>query len=117
MALKITATVDHVVSLAADYGRLDNFGGRKGWRLLAEAMEELSEEMGEDVEVDIIAWCCDYSHADTPEEVFEQYETGIDSEEWEEADEEERLQMICYFLQSNTSVMVCEDDCIIWAAF
>lgn len=117
MALKITATVDHVVSLAADYGRLADFGGRYGWRLLVEAMEELSEEMGEDMEVDIVAWCCDYYHATTPEEVFEQYETGIDSEEWKEADDEERLELIREYLSDNTQLLVWEEDCIIWADF
>lgn len=120
MALKITANADHVVQLAVDYGRLDNFG-HKGWRLLAEAMENLSDYIGEDIEVDIIGWCCEYSHASDVNEAFEELQRypgwGIEQSDWEGMDDDEKLEAICAFLKKRTSLMVCEDDCIIWASF
>ena len=121
MALKITANADHVVQLAVACGRLDNFG-YKGWRMLAEAIEELSEELYEDIEVDIVAWCCEYSHAASAEAAFEELqhysEWIIEQSEWEEMDDDEKLEAVEEFLQDNTTVMVvCEDDCIIWASF
>lgn len=121
MALKITANAAHVVQLAVDCGRLDNFGGYKGWRLLAEAMEQLSDDIGEDIEVDIIAWCCEYSHASSADDAFEELqhysEWDIEQSEWEKMDDDEKLEAVEEFLQYNTTVMVCEDDCIIWANF
>lgn len=120
MALKITANADRVVQLAVDYGRLDQFG-YKGWRMLAEAMEELSDDIGEDIEVDIIGWCCEYSHAISADAAFEELqhysEWSIEQSEWEEMDDDEKLEAVEEFLQENTSLMVCEDDCIIWAIF
>lgn len=120
MALKITANADHVVQLAFDYGRLDNFG-YKGWRLLAEAMEQLSDDIGKDIEVDIIGWCCGYSHAISADAAFEKLqhysEWNIHQSGWEEMDDDEKLEAVEEFLQENTSLMVCEDDCIIWASF
>lgn len=120
MALKITANADHVVQLAVDYGCLDNFG-YKGWRLLAEAMEQLSDYIGEDIEVDIIAWCCEYSHAISAEAAFEELqhypEWSIEQSEWEEMDDDEKLEAVEEWLQENSAVMVCENDCIIWANF
>ena len=120
MALKITANADHVVQLAVDYGRLDNFG-YKGWRLLAEAMEEMSDDIGEDIEVDIIGWCCGYRHAISADAAFEELQRysdwGIDQPEWEEMDDDEKLEAVEDFLQENTSLTVCEDNCIIWASF
>ena len=81
----------------------------------------MSDDIGEDIEVDIIAWCCEYSHAISAEAAFEelQYysEWRIDQPEWEEMDEDEKLEAVKEFLQYNTTVMVCEDDCIIWASF
>ena len=120
MALKITANADHVVQLAVDYGRLDNFG-YKGWRLLAEAMENLSDDIGEDIEVDIIGWCCEYSHTISADAAFEELqhysEWGIEQPEWEEMDDEEKLEAVRTCLSENTMLLVCEDDCIIWASF
>ena len=120
MALKITADANHVVQLAADYGRLDHFG-YKGWHMLAEAMEQLSDDIGEDIEVDIIAWCCEYSHANNVDEAFEdlQHYEGwnVEQEEWDELDDDEKFEAVQEFLNENTSLMVCEDGCIIWAVF
>lgn len=120
MALKITANADHVVQLAVDYGRLDQFG-YKGWRLLAEAMEQLSDDIGEDIEVDIIGWCCDYSHAISADAVAEELqhysEWSIEQSEWEEMDDDEKLESVSFFLQEHTGLMVCEENCIIWASF
>ena len=128
MALKITANADHVVQLAVNYGRLDQFGGYKGWRMLAEAMDQLSDDIGEDIEVDIIAWCCDFTHAASADEAFWdlQHSYGWDIEDddwdsmdddWDSMDDEAKLEAIKEFLQENTSLVVCESNCIIWAAF
>ena len=120
MALKITANANHVVQLAVDCGRLDQFG-YKGWRMLAEAMEELSDDIGEDIEVDIVGWCCEYSHAISAEAAFEELqhysEWRIEQAEWGEMDDDEKLESIEEFLQENASLIVCEDDCIIWTNF
>lgn len=120
MALKITANADYVVKLATDCNRLEQFG-YKGWRMLAEAMDQLSDNIGEDIEVDIIAWCCDYNHAASVEEAFAElqhyYAWTIEDADWDSMDDEEKLEAIRKFLQDNTGLMVCEDDCIIWAAF
>ena len=120
MALKITANADHVVQLAVDYGRLDQFGA-KGWRMLAEAIEELSEELGEDIEVDIVAWCCEYSHASSAEAAFEElhhhYAWAIEDAQWDEMDDDEKLEAVKEFLKERSYAMVLESDCIIWASF
>lgn len=120
MALKITATADHVVQLAIDYGLLDNFG-YNGWRMLAEAMEQLSDDIGEDIEVDIVAWCCWYSHATSADAAFEELqhysEWSIEQSDWEEMGGDEKLEVLEDFLQEHRTVMVLESDCIIWANF
>ena len=120
MALKITANADHVVQLAVAYGRLDDFGA-KGWRLLAEAMEELSDDIGEDIEVDIVGWCCEYSHAISAEAAFEElhhhYAWAIEDTQWDEMDDDEKLEAVKEFLKERSYAMVLESDCIIWTSF
>ena len=43
-----------------DAGRGDNFS-YEGKQILFDYLENLSEEMGEPIELDVIALCCDYS--------------------------------------------------------
>jgi len=56
-------------------GREDNFS-RKGRKVLFEHMEALEEELGEEIEFDPIAICCDFSEFETMKEVLDNY--GLD---------------------------------------
>jgi hypothetical protein len=44
-----------------------------GLRALYEHLEQLSEDMGEDIELDVVAICCDYSEHDSPLQCALQY--------------------------------------------
>lgn len=121
MALIQTVNPSDLYHLACKMGRDKNFG-YNGWRALGEYLEELSDSMGEDVEIDIIGLCCDYAMAESVEEFFMEFDHlhGVDlpeEEAWEELTEEEKLETIKAFLQYRTAVVVCEDDLIIWYAF
>ena len=117
MALKITIASSDVVHMASPAGRLDNFG-YKGWRTLAEYLENLSDDLGYDIEVDIIGICCDYSMAESTAEYVMEYGIpgNLTSEEWEELSEDEKLEEIEEFLIESTSLVHCSEDLIIWQA-
>ena len=70
-------------------------------------------------EVDIVGICCDYASADSADDWWKEYGeySTIDPEEWEESDEDAKLELIRDYLEYNTSVVCCESDCIIWQAF
>ena len=118
MAIKIELSQSEVVDMAVKYDRLENFG-YKGWNHIAEYLENLSDDMGTDIELDIIAICCEYNHADSVESWAGEYlqSSDIDADEWQEADDDEKLELIENYLQENTSMVCCEHDCIIWQAF
>ena len=121
MALIQTVDSSDLYHLACKMARGDGYG-YKGWKAIGNYLEELSEDTGEDIEIDIIAICCEYSMAESVEEFFMEFdhlhgEDLPDEEEWEELTEEEKLETIKAFLQHRSSVVVCEDDLIIWQAF
>ena len=121
MSLIETVNPSDLYHLACKMGRGDTYG-YNGWRALGEYLEELSDSTGEDVEIDIIGLCCEYSMAESVEEFFMEFYHlhGIDlptMEEWEELEEDEKLETIEEFLQENTALIICEDDLIIWQAF
>lgn len=119
MAIITTLTPHDVAEMARNWGRTGNFGGFAGWVKLAEYMESLSDDTGEPVELDIVAWCCGYSHATSADDWARDHleYSGIDEDAWSEADDDERLDLIRDELENNTAVVCCDDDCIIWQAY
>lgn len=118
MALIETISSSDLFHMACRMDRGNNFG-YKGWNAIGEHLEQLSEDIGKDIEIDIVAICCDYAIAESAEDWWEEHGpySNIDPEEWEEMDEDERLQAIEDYLNERTSVVVCEDGLIIWQTF
>jgi hypothetical protein len=102
-----------------DYNRADNFS-REGLEVLFDYLEGFSGDLGEPIELDVIALCCEYSE-DTPEEIAKQ--CGIDlpeREEWMDDDDysEEVKEVVLGYLKYNTSVCgVTESGTIVYAIF
>ena len=85
------------------YNRMDNFS-YKGLRILFESLEQLAQDCGMNIEMDVIALCCEYSE-DSAEDIAIGYNIGY-GEEGEDIN-----QMVEDYLQDNT--FVCgqyEDD-------
>ena len=75
-------------------GRVDNFE-HDGLRALFEYLEELAEDTGEPIELDVIALCCEYSRFESLEEFQEAY-----------GDEYETLEDV----RDATAVIVIDDE-------
>ena len=71
MAIKEEVTQDYFLKEFKKI-REDNFSNR-GLEALYLYLTELSEDMGEDIELDVIAICCNYAEYDSLEECLEQY--------------------------------------------
>lgn len=96
--MKKTINNCEFVEMFDDYGRSDNFS-RLGRRKLAEYFEQLEEDLGQDIEVDVIAICCDYSEIEIKDI---ERETGCENLE---------------DLQDNTTVIEVDDERIIYQNF
>lgn len=121
MALIQTVSANDLYHLACRMDRGHNFG-YDGWRAIGDYLESLSDDLSEDVEIDIISICCDYNMEESIEDVFMEFshEHGIDlptMEDWQELGDEEKLGTIKDYLQDNTALVICEDDLIIWQDF
>lgn len=119
MALITTLTPCGVASMAKEYDRLADMGGYYGWELLGDYLEALSEDIGEDIAIDIIGLCCDYNHYESADSVFNEYSNMIDCEkgDFNAMDEDGKLEVIREFLEYETTLVSCEDGYIIFAAF
>ena len=118
MALIETISSSDLYNMACRMDRGHNFG-YDGWLAIGDYLEQLSEDTGENIEVDIVGICCDYSMSEDVNDWWKEYGvySEIDSDEWEEMDDAEKLEAIENYLNENTSVVICEENLIIWQAF
>ena len=78
----------------ADAGRKDQFS-YDGLKALFEYLEQLEQDTGEELELDVIALCCDYSE-DTPEAIAANYSIDIEG-----MDEDEIVDAVREYLMDN----------------
>ena len=107
--------------------RPDNFS-YEGLEILFNWYDEYEEDTGEDMELDVIAICCDWNES-TVEEVINNYivsthkgKTSIYNDTvndaLEDCDEEERAEVMEEWLQDNTTVAgVTESGSIVYMGF
>lgn len=86
-----------------DYDRQEKFS-MEGLKILFNYLEELEENTCMEIELDVIALCCDYSE-DTPEDIANDYAIDIS----ECANEEETLETVKEALEYQ-GVLIGETD-------
>lgn len=87
------------VTAFRNHGRQDQFS-YDAQRLLFDYLEEREDDTGVDVELDVIALCCEYKEASVPE-VIEQYDVDI----VDAIDEEEEYAGVMKYLEDHTTVI------------
>lgn len=96
--------------------RPDNFSA-EGLAVLFAYFEELEESMGEEIELDVIAICCDYSE-DTVEGIARNYSIDMNDADPEADDYEEQCRQIVFdYLSNNTSVVGDTANGFVYADF
>jgi predicted ArsR family transcriptional regulator len=80
-------------------GRGDQFS-YEGLELIYDYLDEYERDSGKEIELDVIALCCEWSES-TPAEIIEQYDTDIDTEG---KDEDEIAAAVFEWLNDETIV-------------
>jgi hypothetical protein len=76
--------------------RYDQFG-YDGLRVLFDFLEQFEQDTGEEIELDVIALCCEYS-VDSVDSVVDMYSVDVA----DDADEAEKLKAVENFLTEST---------------
>ena len=80
-------------------GRMEQFS-YEGLEVLFDYLEELSEDTGEPIKLDVVALCCEY-YESSIEEIIDQYNIDVS---YVEGDEDEIKEMVREYLEYRTSV-------------
>lgn len=79
--------------------RNNNFS-YEGKQMLFDSLESYEEDTQTEIELDVIALCCEYNE-DTTEEIISNYNIDIK----EEATEEEKIEIVRDYLDNNTCLI------------
>ena len=79
------------------YNRMDNFR-YKGLRILFNALDELAQDCGMNIEMDVIALCCEYSE-DSIDDIIDNYDIDLSDESFDN-----KADLVANYLYDNTFV-------------
>jgi hypothetical protein len=109
--MKQTVNFSNFVDAFRAHDRYDQFG-YQALMIVFEYLEEIEESTGQELELDVVAICCDYA-TDNWENIAEAYGIEIDPNE----SEEEQKEQVKHFLEVET-IVLGETDCeIVYQVF
>jgi hypothetical protein len=109
--MKTRVYLDDFVQSFKDHGRESQFS-RPALYGLFNYLERYEEDTGEEIELDVIALCCDYTEA-SYKDIADDY--GIDVSDCE--DVEDMREAVLEHLEGETQVVWYDDDSVLFANF
>lgn len=113
--MAIVNVIDSAYELEQEFkrfGRENNFS-YAGLRVLFDYLEEISACTGEDIELDVIALCCEYSESSI-EEIIDSYNIDVSGAD---GDEEEIKVIVGEYLNDNTVICGETESNFVFACF
>lgn len=109
--MKTTLTFSGFRDAFRAYERIDNFS-YEGAKALFEYLEQYEEDTGEELELDVISLCCEYTE-DTWRSIAANYLIEYDENE----NDDEGKDAVIEYLSGNTQVVSVIGDSILYAVF
>lgn len=99
-----------------DADRKENFS-YEGLKALFDYLEDYEEQTGEEIELDVIALCCDYAE-DTVADIARNYSIDLNDADPEADDYEDQCRQIVFdYLSDRTSVVGDTADGFVYLSF
>jgi len=109
--MKTTVSNSDFIDAFRAYDRYDQFG-YKALNVLYEYLEQYEEDCDTEIELDVIALCCEYS-VDSVEDIASEYDIDI-----KDMDEDEAHDAVLEYLNERTQVCgECDDGIVYCTAF
>jgi hypothetical protein len=96
--MKTTVSNHDFIEAFRAYDRLDNFSF-EALDLLFAYFEEYEEVTGEEIELDVVAICCDFNESDA-DDIITNYSIDVEG-----MDDDEKIEAVREYLQDNTTLV------------
>ena len=93
-----------------DAGRGDSFS-YEGKRALFDYLESYEQDIGEELELDVVALCCDFNE-DSIDNIASDYRIDVEG-----LDEDDKQAAVLDYLSDNTTVIDVNGDTVIYQVF
>ena len=114
MLVQSINTASTFADMFNQYGRGDQFS-YDGLIALFDYLDELSESLGQDMKIDVIGLCCEYSEYDDLEDLADAYNQEFTEEQLQDV-EQHKAEILEYFTD-NTQVIEVKGGSYIIAEF
>ena len=104
--MKQSVDVHDFIDAFRAYDRMDQFS-YSGLKAIFDYFEQLEDDTGEEIELDVIAICCDFAEYDNAAAIAAEYDRDFDG------DEDEQEEKALNWLYENTTVIEHDDGIII----
>lgn len=111
--MKTTVSREQFYQAFADANRKDNFSSG-ALEALFDYLEEYEASCNTEIELDVVALCCEYAEG-TVEEIADEY--SIDLSDCEDDDDDAKTEAVRDFLDKHTSVVGETSDGFVYACF
>ncbi len=111
MAITQTVNSYHFERAFVNAGRGNQFS-YDALQALYEYLESLSDDLGEDIELDVIALCCEWQES-TIAEIIDQYDIDVT----DCLDDDDRKEIVVKYLEDNTTMIDLDNDSILFIQF
>jgi hypothetical protein len=108
--MKTTVSKHDFIDAFRAYDRLDNFSF-EALDLLFAYFEEYEESAGEEIELDVVAICCEYNESDA-DDIIADYRIDVEG-----MDDDEKIDAVREYLQDNTQLVGETASGFVYAAF
>jgi hypothetical protein len=108
--MKTTVSNHDFIEAFRAYDRLDNFSF-EALDLLFAYFEEYEEVTGEEIELDVVAICCDFNESDA-DDIITNYSIDVEG-----MDDDEKIEAVREYLQDNTTLVGETASGFVYAAF
>lgn len=109
--MRTTVSLSNFRNAFAEYGRKDNFS-YEGLTMIFDYLEQYEDDSGEELELDVIAVCCDFNE-DNFLDVARNYDIDLSDCE----DDDEIRETVLEYLGENTTVVGNTDDMVVYGVF
>lgn len=114
--MKQSITFSQFVDAFHAYDRYDSFG-YNGLRIIFDYLEQYEQDCNEEIELDVIAICCDYNMMDI-EDIAKEYRIDLSHLDAEDDDyEEQREEAVLDYLNDHTMVLGQCADGVVFQCF
>jgi len=100
------------------YDRQDSFS-YEAKRVIFDYLEDYEDSTGEELELDVVAICCEFDEQDV-DDIISNYRidtSDIEQDEEGNVDEDEKLELVEEYLQNHTICLGRVGNCFVYAAF